>query len=139
MPTTKTLSLDLGAVDFPHTFVQHHHCIEDRGSLYSATVGRVTNRADIAALRARTQADPRYTTATHHSFAARIEHDGVMYETKEDDGEVGAGQVILRELHKVNIKNCCVIITRWYGGTKLENDRYAHIQNAVQLTVLSCK
>jgi putative IMPACT (imprinted ancient) family translation regulator len=79
------------------------HIIEDRGSRYSVSYGQVHNREDIKAFLKTLKKDKAYARATHNTdqkFAARIEHDGIIYETKSDDGETGAGQVILRMLLK---------------------------------------
>lgn len=72
----------------------------------------------------------KYAKATHHSWAARVSRDGQIWETKNDDGETGAGAVILRILKKRNFINTMVVVTRWYGGKKLGPDRFKHVQDA---------
>jgi len=59
----------------------------------------------------------------------RISNSGAIYETKSDDGETGAGNVILRILKKKDYTDIIVVITRWFGGIKLEGDRFKHIQD----------
>ncbi len=122
----------LTARDFETAHVQHHAIIEDRGSIYSVSAGRVTDRATLRSFLSELKKDARYKNATHNAYAARIEKDSVMYETMSDDGEAGAGSIILKELQRENVKNICVCVTRWYGGLKLMNDRFAHIQNATR-------
>ncbi|OIP77249.1 MAG: hypothetical protein AUK16_02315 [Parcubacteria group bacterium CG2_30_44_11] len=109
-----------------------HLIIEDRGSRYSAAIGRVEGREDIKQFLKTLKADRKYAKADHHSWAARISHKGAIYETKSDDGETGAGLVILRILQKENCTNCIISITRWFGGIKLEGDRFKHIQDATK-------
>ena len=58
--------------------------------------------------------------------------EGVIYETKNDDGETGAGMVILRLLQAADVTNCIVVVTRWFGGTKLMGDRFKHLQDATR-------
>lgn len=46
---------------------------------------------------------------------------------KGDDGEAGAGAVILRMLEREALRDHIVVVTRWYGGVNLGGDRFAHI------------
>lgn len=128
---TVALALGMGR-ECGIVFMQYDTVIQDRGSVYSVTVGRVENREQIQAFLKRIKKDRRYASATHNSYAARVVRDGAVYETKGDDGEVGAGQVILRELQKVDAINVCVCVTRWFGGIKLMGDRFKHLQNATR-------
>jgi putative IMPACT (imprinted ancient) family translation regulator len=61
--------------------------------------------------------------------------DGQVVERKSDDGETGAGMVILRQLRKANMVNVIVVVTRWFGGTMLYADRFKHIQDATQIVL----
>ncbi|PJC56022.1 hypothetical protein CO026_02555 [Candidatus Kaiserbacteria bacterium CG_4_9_14_0_2_um_filter_41_32] len=106
------------------------HIISDRGSRYSVSIGLVTGREDIKIFLKKLKTPKKYAKADHHSFAVRISHDGAIYETKSDDGETGAGMVILRIMQKRNVTNCIISVTRWFGGIKLEGDRFKHIQDA---------
>lgn len=128
-----TAAIDFGlARECRVDFVQHDRILRDRGSVYSVTVGRVESRADIQSFLQRIKKDRAYATATHNTYAARIAHEGAVYETKGDDGEAGAGQVMLRELHKADVVNICVCVTRWFGGVKLMGDRFKHVQSATR-------
>lgn len=112
-------------------FVLHEKVITDRGSVYSVSVGRVECREDIAKfLKKIRNYNKKYQKASHHSYAARVSKDGVVYETKGDDGEAGAGNIILRILQKKKYTNTIVCVTRWFGGVKLEADRFKHVQDA---------
>jgi len=111
-------------------FTLHEHIIEDRGSRYSVSYGLALGRDDIKAFLKTLKQPKHYQKADHHSFAARIAHAGAIYETKSDDGETGAGMVILRIMQKRDVRNCVIVVTRWFGGTKLEGDRFKHIQDA---------
>lgn len=111
-------------------FVLYDRIISDRGSQYSVSVGYVTGRDDIKAFLRTLVSDKKYAKATHNSWAARLDKDGAVYETKRDDGETGAGMVILREMQAAGVVNCVVCVTRWFGGVKLMNDRFKHLQNA---------
>ena len=126
-----TVRLDVGNDYEPSTvFTCYDRIIKDRGSVYSVSIGRVTSRVEIQQFMKRVRSQKGYEKATHHSLAARVSRDGVVYETKQDDGETGAGMVILRMLQKRGVYNAVVCVTRWFGGVKLQGDRFAHVQNA---------
>jgi putative IMPACT (imprinted ancient) family translation regulator len=118
-------------------FMLLEHIIEDRGSRYSVSYGLVTSREDIKTFLKQLKSKKAYQKATHHSYAARIEHEGVIYETKSDDGETGAGQVILRMMQKHDVRNGVICVTRWFGGTKLMGDRFKHIQDGTLIAIES--
>lgn len=111
-------------------FVLYEQIIEDRGSRYSVSIGKVLGREDIKSFLTTLKIPKAYKKATHHSYAARIMHEGAIFETKSDDGETGAGMVILRIMQKRNVLNAVICVTRWFGGIKLEGDRFKHVQDA---------
>jgi putative IMPACT (imprinted ancient) family translation regulator len=117
------------------SFVLLEHIIEDRGSRYSVSYGQVNSREEIKQFLVTLKASKEYRKADHHSYAARIEHEGVIFVTKSDDGESGAGQVILRLLEKHDLRNGIVVVTRWFGGVKLMGDRFKHIQDATHIAI----
>lgn len=59
--------------------------------------------------------------ATHHSWAARFGAPGEVVERADDDGEPGgtAGAPILAAITHADRYDAIVIVTRWFGGTKL--------------------
>lgn len=70
----------------------------------------------------------RFQKATHHSWAAILDGEGV----KDDDGEAGAGQLILQMLERAGLADHVVVVTRWYGGKHLGGDRFRHVADAVR-------
>jgi len=116
-------------------FVLHEQIIEDRGSRYSVSVGAVQGRDDIKRFLQRLKQNKKYAKATHNSWATRITHNNAIYETKSDDGETGAGMVILRIMQKEQMTNCVICVTRWFGGTKLMGDRFKHVQDATKYAI----
>ncbi len=124
-------SFDFGDGLEPKEKFQHFEkIITDRRSVYSVSIGLVRNRQEIKEFLKKTKGIKNHYKATHHSWAVRLSHDGAIYESKNDDGETGAGNVILRILQKKNLINAVVCVTRWYGGIKLESDRFKHVQDA---------
>ena len=114
------------------TFELCEHIIEDRGSRYSVSFGRVQGREDIKRFLRQLKQNKQYAKATHNTWAARISHNGAIFETKSDDGETGAGMVILRIMQKEEISDCIICVTRWFGGVKLMGDRFKHVQDATK-------
>ena len=103
--------------------------ISDRGSRYAVSGGPVADRAAVDAFLARLKADRRFAKATHNSWAVSFSDGGPL---KSDDGEAGAGAVILRMLERAALRDHVVVVTRWYGGTPLGGDRFRHVVGAVR-------
>lgn len=135
MPRQST-QFDFGDAREPQdNFVLYEKIIEDRGSRYSVSIGKVEGKEDIKSFLKTLKTNKKYAKATHNSWAARLSHEGAIYETKNDDGETGAGMVILRVMQKENVTNCVICVTRWFGGTKLMGDRFKHLQNAAKFAI----
>lgn len=110
------------------TLTIHDKIISDRGSRYAVSGGPVQSAAEIAAALADLRANRRFAKATHHSWAAVVGGEAL----KDDDGEAGAGAIILRMLETKGLRDHIVIVTRWYGGKHLGGDRFRHVIGAVR-------
>jgi len=62
----------------PAEFVLHEKIIEDRGSKYSISLGVVLSREEIKSFLKTLKENKKYAKATHHAWAARINHDEVI-------------------------------------------------------------
>lgn len=62
-----------------------------------------------------------YHDATHHCWALRLGPPDGMFERSDDDGEPSgtAGAPILAELRRSELFDALVVVTRYFGGTKL--------------------
>lgn len=98
--------------------------LRDRGSRYAASAGPVRDRAGIELFLADLRSRRKFARATHHSWAAILPGEGPV---KGDDGEAGAGAVILKMLEREGLTGHVVVVTRWYGGVHLGGDRFAHV------------
>lgn len=103
--------------------------ISDRGSKYAVSGGPVADRAEIEEFLKALKRDKKFAKATHNTWAALMS-DGTPL--KGDDGESGAGMVILRMLERANIRDHVIVVTRWYGGKHLGGDRFRHVQDCVR-------
>lgn len=81
-------------------------------------------------------AHPKLRTASHNVWAYRI-HPHVSAishhprEASHDDGETGAGDLLLRIMRETNTVDTLVVMTRWYGGVMLGPDRWRLMRNVV--------
>ena len=103
--------------------------VRDRGSKYAVSGGKVTSREEADAFLAELKRDKKFAKATHNTWAVLLS-DGTPL--KGDDGESGAGNVILRMLEREGVSDRIVVVTRWYGGKHLGGDRFRHVQTCVR-------
>ena len=102
--------------------------ISDRGSKYAVSGGPAMNRAAVDSFLKDLKRDKKFAKATHNTWAVMLS-DGTPL--KGDDGESGAGLVILRMLERAGLNNHLIVVTRWYGGKHLGGDRFRHVQDCV--------
>ena len=102
--------------------------LTDRGSKYAVSGGPVSTRKEAADFVKSLCKDRKFARATHNTWGVLLDEGPV----KNDDGESGAGMVILRMLERENLQNHIVVVTRWYGGKKLGGDRFRRVQDAVR-------
>ena len=86
------------------------------------------DRDEAAALLSALKRQKRFAKATHNSWAAILSGEPV----KDDDGESGAGALMLQMLERAGLTDHLVIVTRWYGGKHLGGDRFRHVADAVR-------
>lgn len=103
--------------------------ISDRGSKYAVSGGKCRNEAEAKAFIRELKRRKKFAKATHNTWALLTTGGPV----KNDDGEAGAGMVILRMLERESIQDEIVVVTRWFGGKHLGGDRFRHVQEAVRI------
>lgn len=89
---------------------QIENLITDKGSKYSVSGGAVHNRADINAFLKSLTKKKKYAKATHNTWAVIFNNDERL---KNDDGESGAGIIILNHLDGIAIYDHMIVVTRW--------------------------
>ena len=102
--------------------------LRDRGSRYAVSGGPVQDRAGVEAFLAELKSVKKFAKATHNTWAVLLAEGPV----KNDDGETGAGAVILKMLEREGLRDHVVVVTRWYGGVHLGGDRLAHVVTSVR-------
>lgn len=103
--------------------------VTDRGSKYAVSGGPVADRAAVDRFLKELKRNKKFAKATHNTWAAVLA-DGTPL--KGDDGESGAGLVIVRMLEREDLRDHIVVVTRWYGGVKLGGDRFRRVQDCVR-------
>ena len=102
--------------------------ISDRGSKYAVSGGKCHSPSEAKAFIKALCRKKKFARATHNTWAF-LQDSGPV---KNDDGEAGAGMVIVRMLEREGLQNHIVVVTRWYGGKHLGGDRFRHVQDAVR-------
>lgn len=108
---------------------QFEGVISDRGSKYAVSGGTASSRADVDAFLKNLKRGKKYAKATHNTWAV-VFSDGTPL--KNDDGEGGAGQIILQMLERESLTDHVIVVTRRYGGKHLGGDRFRHVQDCVR-------
>jgi putative IMPACT (imprinted ancient) family translation regulator len=103
--------------------------VRDRGSRYAVSGGPVQGRAGVDGFLTDLKRTKKYAKATHNTWAVVLSDGGAV---KNDDGESGAGAVILKMLERAGLVDHIVVVTRWYGGVHLGGDRFAHVVTSVR-------
>ncbi len=103
--------------------------LTDRGSKYAVSGGPCGSAEAAKAFVKQLCRRKKFARATHNTWAV-ILPDGTPL--KNDDGEAGAGMVILRMLEREELRGEIVCVTRWFGGTHLGGDRFRRVQDAVR-------
>lgn len=107
---------------------QIENVLSDKGSKYAVSGGVVTSRDEAKKFIKKLTAKKKYAKATHNTWALFLS-DGEQI--KNDDGESGAGRIILRMLEREDLRDHIIVVTRWYGGVHLGGDRFRHVQTCV--------
>lgn len=103
--------------------------ISDRGSKYAVSGGPCLSGDEARLFLANLKRKKRFAQATHNSWGVICGDQAI----KNDDGEAGAGMVILRMLEREGLREHIVVVTRWFGGKNLGGDRFRHVQEAVRI------
>lgn len=104
--------------------------LSDRGSKYAVSGGPCDSAEAAKAFVKQLCRKKKFAKATHNTYAV-ILPDGTHI--KNDDGEAGAGMVILRMLDRADLRGEIIVVTRWFGGTHLGGDRFRRVQDAVRI------
>jgi len=93
--------------------------LADRGSKFLSLCAPAANEKE--ALEILSTRSKLYHDASHHCYAFRVGDPNSPLERYSDDGEPSgtAGRPILDQIRGKELVGVIVIVTRWFGGTKL--------------------
>lgn len=115
---------------------QIENVVKDKGSKYAVSGAKVQTTLEAKAFIKKLISKKKYARATHNTWALILQNGAQM---KNDDGESGAGMIILRMLEREQLFDHIVVVTRWYGGVHLGGDRFRHVQTCVNAYLLQHK
>jgi uncharacterized YigZ family protein len=134
--------------DFYYTIQQRERtAIKVRGSEFIATAIPVSSKDQ--AIKELESLRSEFWDATHNCFAYRIGKGGLEFRTSDDGEPSGsAGKPILFVLNKYDVSDILMVVTRYYGGTKLgigglaraySESASAVLESCVKIPVYSAK
>ena len=92
--------------------------IKIKSSKFIATVSSVNSLDNAIDFLSKIRAE--FFDATHNCFAYRIGWDGSTFRASDDGEPSGsAGKPILFSIQKFDVSDVIVVVTRYFGGTKL--------------------
>ncbi|CAF4415214.1 unnamed protein product [Rotaria socialis] len=112
---------------------------EDRKSVFQAHLSPVHSKEEVQLVLNKLKENKKIANATHNMYAYRIwdEKRNAVLADCDDDGETGASSRMLHLMDIADIKNVLVIVSRWFGGILLHNDRFKHINNACRMILVN--
>lgn len=109
--------------------------IIDRASTFQAHAIKIKNKKEVDFYRKCLLSQKKIKKATHNIIIYRYfdKEKNIIVEDYDDDGEHEAGFKLLGIVQKMKIMNLFVMVTRWYGGTLLHQDRFKRINDCAQI------
>ena len=109
--------------------------IIDRASTFQAHAIKIKNKKEVDFYKKCLLSQKKIKKATHNITIYRYlnEDTNQIVEDYDDDGEDGAGFRVLGVVQKMKLINLFVMVTRWYGGILLHQDRFKRINDAAQI------
>jgi putative IMPACT (imprinted ancient) family translation regulator len=131
---TNKLSLDFGGITPPFRRKIMQNVIVDRKSKYTVVWGFVESKEEVKPFIWALLRDKYFQKSTHNTYAYRITlENGSILEGKNDDGETGAWNCILRELQRAEVTNTIVVVTRYFWGVHLQADRFKNVIESTKI------
>ncbi|CAF1441388.1 unnamed protein product [Adineta steineri] len=111
---------------------------EDRKSVFQAHLSPVHSKEEVQLVLNKLKENKKIANATHNMYAYRIwdEKRNVILADCEDDGETAASSRMLHLMDIADVRNVLVVVSRWFGGILLQNDRFKHINNACRMILV---
>ena len=108
--------------------------IIDRASIFQAHAIKIKNKEEAEFYKKCLLTQKKIKKATHNITIYRIINKETKQITEDynDDGEDGAGYRLLGIVQKMKLVNLFVMVSRWYGGILLHQDRFKRINDSAK-------
>ena len=108
--------------------------ITDRASIFQAHAIKIKNKEEADFYRKCLLTQKKIKKATHNITIYRFINKKTeqIVEDYNDDGEDGAGYRLLGIVQKMKLVNLFVMVSRWYGGILLHQDRFKRINDSAK-------
>lgn len=110
--------------------------ITDRKSTFQAFIKEVHSVDEAMDLLELLKQDRKIMRSSHNMTAYRIKVGDIQYQDYDDDGESLAGGRMLHLLTIMDLWNCIVVVSRWFGGVHIGPDRFKHINSTTRELVI---
>lgn len=101
----------------------------DSGSKNAVSGGPCASEEEARAFLAELRRIKKFAKATHSTWALLTREAGI----NNDDGQSGAGMIVLGMLGREGLHDHISVVTRCYGGKQLGGDRFRYVQEAVRV------
>ena len=108
--------------------------IRDRASTFQAHAIKIKNKKEAEFYKKCLLSQKKIKKATHNITIYRFinKEKEQIVEDYNDDGEDGAGYRLLGIVQKMKLVNLFVMVSRWFGGTLLHQDRFKRINDSAK-------
>ena len=108
--------------------------IIDRASTFQAHAIKIKNKKEAEFYKKCLLSQKKIKKATHYITIYRFinKETEQIVEDYNDDGEDGAGYRLLGIVQKMKLVNLFVMVSRWFGGTLLHQDRFKRINDSAK-------
>lgn len=117
--------------------------VKESGNIFIASAAKVKDRSQAMLAYRKFMLDPDRACAAHNMAAYRLLPDpgnpSRVFESYQDDGEIGAGRHLRYLLQRRNASNVVVFISRHYSGEHLGARRWELIENAMDSALAEMK
>lgn len=110
--------------------------ITDRKSTFQAFIKEVHSVDEAMDALDLLKQDRKIMRSRHNMTAYRIKNGEIRYQDFDDDGESAAGGRMLHLLTIMDLWNCIVVVSRWFGGIHIGPDRFKHINSTTREAVV---
>jgi len=124
----------------PQRQVKHYDiftgaAVTEKHSTFQGHCCDIQSVSDVDGVMEQLQQNNKIARATHNMYAYSVMDGDELISGCSDDGETGAGRVIMELMQRLGCVNVVAVVTRWYGGIQLGSLRFALIKQVSNQTL----